>query len=78
MTNHIRRTRAKPVPKSYRKGETLTVTITAEVWDGLVTEADLELWLRHAIERYHTFRAGHIGFGFLVGGIKVPEVNKQS
>lgn len=74
----VRRTRAVvPPPVVCRKGETVSITVTAEVTEGLIAEEDMELWLRHAVEHYHRFRAGRVGFGFLVGGIKVPDVKKH-
>lgn len=77
MTERIRRVRS--TPRNFRQGETITlkVTVTAEVVDGLIKEENVEQWVRHALEHYHTFRAGHVGFGFIVGGIKPPTVQKQ-
>lgn len=37
------------------------VRVEAVCVRGITTEAQLVEWLQHAVEYYHTFRAGHVG-----------------
>lgn len=65
MSLRIKRSRTRTV--------TIGLEVTAEVTDGAVSAAHLAEWVREAVARYHTFRAGHVGLD-LVGGITLPEV----
>lgn len=60
--------------RSRRRAATVVrLEVAAEVTDGFVDEAALAEWVREAVARYHTFRAGHVGLD-IVGGIKLPAV----
>lgn len=58
-----------------KQSVTIGLQVTAEITDGSVTAQDLTEWVREAIARYHTFRAGHVGLD-IVGGIKLPAVDR--
>lgn len=60
-----------------RGGErvTVVVAITAEVSRGDVTESSLAEWVAQAVDYYHRFRAGNMGFN-ADAAIRVPTVEE--
>lgn len=68
----VERVRRSPRPSATRQ-VSATITVTAEVGQGSVSQEQFAEWLTHAVEYYHRFRAGWVGIG-MSGTVKVPSV----
>lgn len=65
------------ITRSFRvQSISITVQVDTTVTRGAVSEDELADWVRHAVDDYHRFRAGHVGFD-AHGNIKLPTVTRR-
>lgn len=55
---------------------TVSVLVSAEIVNGVVTAEGLAAWVEEALDRYYTFRKGHVGIN-AAAGMHKPVVKRD-